>query len=120
MKVTTEKVLKNQIRRSNKRDRERARKLSGTYIHKKPGTIINKWGKPYYERVRVETPWKKCLSKNSKYRFWVNPVTGQILEDFDLTGSPDPHIHYVDKSTGPFAEITPLPPLSKVRHQVEN
>lgn len=101
MLVNNDKLISNQIKRKNKRDRIRVRKLNGTYVHKKEGMVINKWGKPYYERVKVETPWKKGQGKNTKFSFWVNPITHQILENYDVVGTPDPHISYKYESTGP-------------------
>jgi hypothetical protein len=99
------KLISNQIKRKNKRDRVRLRKLNGTYVHKKADIVINKWGKPYYEKVRVETPWKKCVRHRSRYNFWLNTLTGEIIESYDLVGEPSAHIHYKYESTGPFAII---------------
>ena len=103
--IRNDKLISNQIRRKNKQERERVRKLNGTYVHKKEGIKMNKWGKPYYEKVRVDTPWKKCARKNPKWSFWINPITNKILEDYDLVSKPEPHIHYKYTSTGPFAII---------------
>lgn len=105
MIVNNDKLILNQQRRKAKRDRECVRKLNGTYVHKKPGIIINKWGKPYYEKERIETPWRKNRSQNSKYVYWLNPVTHQVLEDYMVTQEPEPHISYRYISTGPLANI---------------
>jgi len=105
MLQNNEKLISNQIKRTKKREREQVRKLNGTYVYKKAPLVINKWGKPYYEKVKIETRWKRCQSNNSRYVFWVNPVTHQILEDYNTTGEPEPHIHYSYQSTGPLVSL---------------
>lgn len=99
---------RNTIRREAKRERERRRKEEGTYVYNRVSNkqVVSKWGIPYYERVKVETPWKLHLGNNQKFNFWINPETHQLIEAYGYVGTPEPHVSYKWITNMPFADIS--------------
>ena len=79
---------------------------------------LNKWGKPYYEKIKTEVPWVFHNWKE-RYRggFWLNPYNHQKIYVENKGDAPKPVIRYILISTTPKADIKYKEPMKiKIRN----